>query len=57
MIYLYLSLLSCGVVYVYFAYNNPIKFKDVIKMGVFRGIIGTLVWPITLSLLYWIDRD
>lgn len=55
MIYLYCYLLSCVVVYVYFAYNNPIKFKDVSKADVARGIIGTLVWPITLGLLYWID--
>ena len=52
MIYLYLYLVSCVVVYAYSAYNSPIKFKDVSKMDVVRGIIATLVWPITLSLMY-----
>jgi len=57
MIYLYCYLVSCVIVYVYLVIKNPISYKDVSKMDILRGIIGVLVYPITLSYLYWIGRN
>lgn len=54
MIYLYMYLLSCVVVYIYLVCVNPISYKDVSKMDILRGILGTLIYPITLAIMYWI---
>ena len=50
-------LISCVVVYIYLCIKNPISFKDVSAMDIFRGIVATLIWPIALAVLHYPPKD
>ena len=50
-------LLSCIIVYFYLIYKNPLSYKDVSNMDILRGIVGVLFYPVTLTIMYFIERE